>query len=144
MQDVIVVGTDGSDTAKLAVQRAATLAKMMDARLELVSGYRDDSSSIALSAGMYPGDLSEEARQAASACLDQAAAELRALGLEVETHCMRGDAATALINVAETTGASLIVVGNKGMNGSRRFLLGSVPNKVSHHSPCSVMIVRTA
>ena len=37
----------------------------------------------------------------------------------------------------------MIVVGNKGMQGSRRFLLGSVPDKVSHHAPCSVLIVRT-
>ncbi len=39
--------------------------------------------------------------------------------------------------------ADLIVVGNKGMTGAKRFLLGSVPNKVSHHAPCSVMIIRT-
>jgi nucleotide-binding universal stress UspA family protein len=45
--------------------------------------------------------------------------------------------------VAEETGADLIVVGNKGMTGAERFLLGSVPNKVSHHAPCSVLIVRT-
>jgi nucleotide-binding universal stress UspA family protein len=37
----------------------------------------------------------------------------------------------------------MIVVGSKGMHGGRRFLLGNVPNKVSHHAPCSVMIVRT-
>ncbi len=37
----------------------------------------------------------------------------------------------------------LLVVGNKGMTGAKRFLLGSVPNKVSHHAPCSVMIIRT-
>ena len=45
--------------------------------------------------------------------------------------------------MAEEQGADLIVVGNKGMHGSRRFLLGSVPDKVSHHAPCSVLIVRT-
>jgi nucleotide-binding universal stress UspA family protein len=45
--------------------------------------------------------------------------------------------------VAETLGARTIVVGNKGMTSSRRFLLGSVPDKVSHHAPCDVLIVRT-
>jgi hypothetical protein len=45
--------------------------------------------------------------------------------------------------VAEEQGAALIVVGNKGMTGSRRYLLGDVPNKVSHHAPCNVMILRT-
>ena len=45
--------------------------------------------------------------------------------------------------MAEERGADLIVVGNKGMTGARRFLLGSVPNKISHHAPCSVLIIRT-
>ena len=50
---------------------------------------------------------------------------------------------TRILDVAEEQGADLIVVGNKGMTGAKRFLLGSVPNKVSHHAPCSVMIIRT-
>jgi len=66
-----------------------------------------------------------------------------ASGVDVETRAVRGDAADAIIEVAEQVGADLIVVGNKGMTGARRFLLGSVPNKVSHHAPCSVLIVRT-
>ena len=45
--------------------------------------------------------------------------------------------------VAEEQAADLIIVGNKGMTGAKRFLLGSVPNKVSHHAPCSVLIIRT-
>ena len=48
-----------------------------------------------------------------------------------------------LTHMAEENGADLIVVGNKGMTGARRYLLGSVPNNVSHHAPCSVIIVRT-
>jgi nucleotide-binding universal stress UspA family protein len=126
----------------MAVERAAALAQMMGARVELVSGYRQDNS-MALGAGMYPGDLTEEARQAADGCLEGAATQLRARGLQVETHCMCGDPAQSLIDVAETTKADLIVIGSKGMHGGRRFLLGNVPNKVSHHAPCSVMIVRT-
>ncbi len=58
-------------------------------------------------------------------------------------YAREGDPADAILNVAEEANADLIVVGNKGMTGARRFLLGSVPNKVSHHAPCSVIIVRT-
>ena len=54
-----------------------------------------------------------------------------------------GDPADAILDVAEEQNADLIVVGNKGMTGAKRFLLGSVPNKISHHAPCSVMIIRT-
>src|SRR3954466_14188688 len=140
MKDVIVVGTDGSATAEVAVQRAAALAKLMDARVELVSGYRQDYA-LAAGTGMYAGNLAEDARQAASGCLEKAAATLRDGGLEVEAHCMVGDPADVLIDVAEATNAHLIVVGSKGMQGGKRFMLGNVPNKVSHHAPCSVMIV---
>jgi nucleotide-binding universal stress UspA family protein len=55
-----------------------------------------------------------------------------------------GDAADAILDVAEEQQCDLIVVGNKGMTGAKRFLLGSVPNKISHHAPCSVLIVRTS
>ncbi|MFL5896749.1 MAG: universal stress protein [Thermoleophilaceae bacterium] len=145
MFDVIVVGTDGSATADAALTRAAELAKHSGARLELVSGYKENHSAAAgLGAAMYPGDLTAEARDAAGGCLDSAATKLRAAGIEVETHCMSGDPANSIIDIAEATHADLIVVGNKGMQGGQRFLLGNVPNKVSHHAPCSVMIVRTA
>ena len=62
---------------------------------------------------------------------------------QVETFARQGDAADAILDVAEEQRADLIVVGNKGMTGAKRFLLGSVPNKISHHAPCSVLIVRT-
>ena len=143
MHDVIVVGTDGSVTADVAVKRAAVLAKASGARLELVSGYRE-SYSPSVGTGLPGSDANEENRKHAHGLLEKAASRLRAEGLAVETHCMRGDPADALIEVAEATEADLIVVGNKGMQGGKRFLLGSVPNKVSHHAPCSVMIVRTS
>ena len=65
------------------------------------------------------------------------------MGVEAECYARRGDPAEAILDVAEEQDADLIVVGSKGMHGSRRFLLGSVPDKVSHHAPCSVLIVRT-
>ena len=68
---------------------------------------------------------------------------IRGAGAEVRTHARQGDPADALLDVAEELGADVIVVGNKGMTGAKRFLLGSVPNKVSHHAPCSVLIIRT-
>jgi len=61
----------------------------------------------------------------------------------VHKHARTGDAADAIIDVAEEVGADLIMVGNKGMTGAKRFLLGSVPNKISHHATCSVLIVHT-
>ncbi len=63
--------------------------------------------------------------------------------MKVETHPLNGDPADALLATAEQVHADLIVVGNRGMSGMKRFVLGSVPNKVSHHCPCSLLIVDT-
>jgi nucleotide-binding universal stress UspA family protein len=82
-------------------------------------------------------------REDVSSTLEEAANDIQAAGVEVETHAREGDPADAILDVAEEQGVDLIVVGNKGMTGAKRFLLGSVPNKVSHHAPCSVMIIRT-
>ena len=83
-------------------------------------------------------------REDVDATLEEAAEHRReAAGVDVEIYARQGDPADAILDVAEETKADLIVVGNKGMTGARRFLLGSVPNKVSHHAPCSVLIIRT-
>jgi nucleotide-binding universal stress UspA family protein len=74
---------------------------------------------------------------------EHAASHARRQGVKVEVHVVYADAADALVGVAADVGADLLVVGNRGMSGARRFVLGSVPNKVSHHSPCSLLIVDT-
>ena len=88
-------------------------------------------------------DGSETAGEAVTETLEHAATAVRDAGVDVEIHAREGDPADAILDVAEEEKADLIVVGNKGMTGAKRFLLGSVPNKVSHHAPCSVMIIRT-
>ena len=150
--DSIVVGTDGSDTAREAVRRAVDLARALGARVQVVSA----DEPVAETAAAAPVAREDEAAAAAAdaqwavtpragvdAILDDAAAAARAAGVEAEVHARQGSPADAILDVAEETGADLIVVGNKGMTGAERFLLGSVPNKVSHHAPCSVLIVRT-
>lgn len=77
------------------------------------------------------------------AVLSDAAAAFEADGVEVETHVRAGDPADAILSVAEEQRAGLVVVGNRGMTGARRYMLGDVPNKLSHHAPCNVMIVKT-
>jgi nucleotide-binding universal stress UspA family protein len=142
----IVVGTDGSDTAGEAVRQATELARQVGATVHLVSAYEPVSEGrLREERQQVPGDLQwmVNPREDVSQTLDSAAEGLRAAGVEVETHAREGDPADAILDVAEEQGADLIVVGNKGMTGAKRFLLGSVPNKVSHHAPCSVMIIRT-
>lgn len=142
----IVVGTDGSETAAAAVGQAIDLAKMAGAQLNIVSAFEPVSSRrIAGEQQDAPADVQYEIgpREDVNLILEGAAAEAKKAGVEVQTHALENDPADAILNVAEKSGADLIVVGNKGMTGARRFLLGSVPNNVSHHAPCSVIIVRT-
>jgi nucleotide-binding universal stress UspA family protein len=142
----IVVGTDGSETAEQAVQQAADLAKQTGATLSIVSAFAPVSKSrVGEEARGAPADVAHtiSPREDVDMVLGRAAGAGKHEGVEVETHSVEGDPADAILDVAEKTGADLIVVGNKGMTGARRFLLGSVPNKVSHHAPCSVLIIRT-
>lgn len=142
----IVVGTDGSDTAAEAVRQAVDLAKLSGAQLSIVSAYEPvPKRRLEGELEGVPADIQHEIgpREDVNLVLDGAAAAAKQEGLDVQTHPVEGGPSDALLSVAEETGADLIVVGNKGMTGAKRFLLGSVPNNVSHHAPCSVMIVRT-
>jgi nucleotide-binding universal stress UspA family protein len=143
----IVVGTDGSETATQVVRQAIELARAVGGRIELVSAYEPvtDARLREESDQRVPEDLQWmiNPREDVQATLEAAAAEIRAAGVEVEVFARQGDPADAILDVAEERGSDLIVLGNKGMTGAKRFLLGSVPNKVSHHAPCSVLIIRT-
>jgi nucleotide-binding universal stress UspA family protein len=142
----IVVGTDGSDTAGEAVRQAAELAERLGAEVHVVSAYepvattrlREESENV-------PSDVQWmiNPREDVQAVLDAAVAVIGETGVQVEIYAREGDPADAILDVAEEQKADLIVVGNKGMTGAKRFLLGSVPNKVSHHAPCAVLIIRT-
>jgi nucleotide-binding universal stress UspA family protein len=142
----IVVGTDGSETATEAVRQAADLARAVGAKLELVSAYEPvPEQRLSEERRHAPEDLqwAISPREDVDATLEAAAAVARDAGIAVEVYPRQGDPADAILDVAEEREADLIIVGNKGMTGAKRFLLGSVPNKVSHHAPCSVLIIRT-
>ena len=143
MYKVIVVGTDGSDRAGIAVAHAIALAKMSGAQLHAVqvvhpgvnSGFSDSSGGQA---------EIETLRAQVEATRSKVLAEAKESGVNAEVHNPDGaDVADALIDVAETVQADLIVIGNRGMSSMTRVLLGNVPNTVTHRSPCSVLIVDT-
>jgi nucleotide-binding universal stress UspA family protein len=146
MFDHIVVGTDGSETAGHAVREAIELAKISGAKLDVVSAYEPISRDrLRGESAEVPGDVRHgvNPREDVNLTLDNAAGDAKQQGVEVQTYPREGDPADAILDVAEEIDADLIVVGNKGMTGAKRFLLGSVPNKISHHAPCGVWIVRT-
>lgn len=119
MYGKILLTTDGSQTAESAARLGAELAGASGAQMLLV----------------HVGDP-EQGR----AILDRTNG---AIGGAAETVSVEGDPADMILEVAEREQVDLIVVGNRGMTGARRFLLGSVPNRVSHHAPCDVFIAKT-
>jgi nucleotide-binding universal stress UspA family protein len=141
MYSKIVVGTDGSPTAKTALKHAIDLAASAGATIHIVSAYR--AKGVPITVGTDAESWTVDDRTRVDAVLDAAAATARGKGLTVETHAVERDPGDAIVDVAGEVGADLVVVGNKGMKGAKRFLLGSVPNKVAHNAPCSVVIVKT-
>jgi nucleotide-binding universal stress UspA family protein len=143
MGDSIVVGTDGSETAKQAVSEAVRLAKALSAPVHVVSAYQPMHARVSGApegaAKVWQPLPDDEVER----ILTEAVAGVRLAGLEVTSHAIRKDPADALLHVADEVGASMIIVGSKGMHGARRLALGNVPNKVSHHARCNVLIVAT-
>jgi nucleotide-binding universal stress UspA family protein len=137
---VIVVGTDGSPRAGVAVEEALELARLTGATVHAVHAIHtpavidDPQAAQAMMDGM---------RNHADAIQEELLEHAKRKSVTVEFHSSVGEPANALVELAETVNADLVVVGNRGMSGMKRFVLGSVPNKVSHHCPCSVLIVDT-
>lgn len=149
MFTTIVVGTDGSDTAALAVREAAELARAGGGTLHIVHAFQPvDMGRMAMAAGTggaaidFDGINTGIEAGGRRICADAASPD-RIGDVVCETHVVPGDPGEALISVAEAVQADLIVVGNRGMTGLKRFVLGSVPNKIAHHAPCSVLISHT-
>jgi nucleotide-binding universal stress UspA family protein len=142
----VLVGTDGSEGATRAVRHAALLAKAHGARLTVLSAFQPDPTATARAQEEAPEEIKWRITDAAAADEHAEAGRRAALELgvaDVRVRAEPGDAAEALVNAADDTGADVIVVGSKGMTSAARFLLGAVPNKVSHHAPCDVLIVHT-
>jgi nucleotide-binding universal stress UspA family protein len=144
MYKVVVVGTDGSPTADLAVQAAADIARSLGAALHIVTATRAPRAQLGAASGAPLVDsgagaaLADEAGQR----VGERAAAAYGSGLQVETHAAQGNADDVILGTAVDVGADLIVVGSKGMRGARRYL-GSVPNSVAHGAHCAVLIVKT-
>jgi nucleotide-binding universal stress UspA family protein len=143
----IVIGTDGSETAAEAVRQAGEIGQRLGADVLVVSAYEPVSQQRLREERQHvPDDMAHTVgpKEDVEATLTEAVEALKSGGIDnVKTFSRQGDPADAILDVAEEEKADLIIVGNKGMTGAKRFLLGSVPNKVSHHAPCSVLIVRT-
>ena len=143
MVQTVAVGTDGSGTASKAVDFAIDLAARYEAKVVFISAYVPVSGSRLKREGR---DAPEELQwminpaEDVEATLRECEERAEERGLSWSSEARQGDAAKVLVDVAGAVSADVLVIGNKGME---RKVLGSVPNTVSHHAPCSVLIVKT-
>jgi nucleotide-binding universal stress UspA family protein len=142
MFSTVAVGTDGSQTASVAIEFAADMARRYGARLVLLSAFQDTQRAARwgtdafVAAVEWAASTSAEVRE----ILSRTEADLKSRGIDCTTRVDEGDPAAVLVQLATECGADLLVVGSKGMH---RRMLGSVPNTVTHKAPCSVLVVKT-
>jgi nucleotide-binding universal stress UspA family protein len=140
----ILVGTDGSVTAARAVQHAIGLAKCHQAHLHVVS-VNKDITVLATAAGVPSGaelvssGLNEDANELLSGVVEEA----KQAGVEATAHVLKGQPSEEICKLAGNLDVDLIVIGNRGMQSLIRFLWDPIPDTISHHAPCSVLIVDT-
>jgi maltose/moltooligosaccharide transporter len=141
--DRVVVGSDGTPTSLYAVDRAAEVAQAAQARLVVVTAYRDGSASAAnavegVHRDLYGADVAREALTKSVTGLTRERARF------IEQRLVAGDPAQALLDTVGANPANLIVVGNRGLGASQGQLLGSVPANVVRNAVCDVLIVQTS
>jgi maltose/moltooligosaccharide transporter len=143
--DRVVVGSDGTPTSLYAVDRAAEVAQAAQARLVVVTAYRDGPASASAANAvegvhrdLYGADVAREALTKSVTGLTRERARF------IEQRLVAGDPAQALLDTVGANPANLIVVGNRGLGASQGQLLGSVPANVVRNAVCDVLIVQTS
>lgn len=158
----ILVGADGSATAMRAVEMASDLAKHLGIKPTILTAYQPPTEEELKKMRSDPNDplnqwSSGKAQRStpdefkwrladasqAQDVLERAAEHASKLGVEAQCKAVEGPPADTLIKVAKDEAVDLIVVGSVGMTGAKRFALGNVPNRVSHHAPTDVLILHT-
>jgi nucleotide-binding universal stress UspA family protein len=142
MYKVIVVGTDGSDRAGIAVRQAMAFAKVSGAELHAVNVVHA-AVTVGFADSREGQDRVNLMREEAEAIRTRLLSDAEAEGVSLKVHNPGGDAAKAILGTAEDLSADLVVVGNRGMSGAKRFVQGSVPNTIAHNCHCDILIVDT-
>ena len=136
MISTVAVGTDGSETASEAVKQAAEFARRFDAKLVLLSAFKNEPPPTGTDEAQWAYSPAAQLRE----ILARTETEINEQGIECTTMVDEGDPGDVLVRLADDCGADVLVIGNKGM---QRRVLGSVPKSVAHNAGCSVFVVKT-
>jgi len=142
--DRVVVGSDGTPTSMYSVDRAAEVAQAAQARLVVVTAYRDADPAPAstpaerMHRDLYGADIARKALEKSVSGITQDRARY------VDQRLVAGDPAQALLDTVGSNPANLIVVGNRGLGATEGQLLGSVARDVVKNAVCDVLVVQTS
>jgi nucleotide-binding universal stress UspA family protein len=136
MARTLVLGYDGSDGARAALEKAVEVAKLEGARIVVVFAYE-----IPAAYGGETGDYRRAVRELAEQTTANAVERIAAARVEHEVELVPERPAQGLVEVAERVGASMIVIGTNGEHPIKGVVLGSVPHKLLHISPVPVLVV---
>jgi nucleotide-binding universal stress UspA family protein len=142
----VLVGTDGSDSSFVAVERAAQVAGGAGARLIIACAFRplDRREEQRASEELGMDSYKVHGSNPADSVLNEAVERAKLAGAgQIELQPAEGDPVDVLLRIAGEVGANLIVVGNRGLNSLAGRLLGSVPSNISHRATCDVLIAYT-
>ena len=150
MLSKVLIPTDGSETARKAMDFAARLLAGSSCEVVLLAVVEEPAYATFWSDGLVAPEvilppteeLKEELRGKAEETLSAEAESLRAAGLRTTVRLRFGNPATEILQEAEDGGYEMIVMGSHGRGVLGGFLLGSVSNRVVHHAKCPVLVVR--
>jgi nucleotide-binding universal stress UspA family protein len=137
----ILLATDGSIPARGATAAALELARATGWPLHAVSVWTLSPNATGFANGLLP-ELIRLAREHAENVLDDLALEAEGAGVELHRRVGGGPPAIAICEEAADLGATVVVLGSRGLGAGKRFLFGSVSNTVVHEAPCPVLVIR--
>jgi nucleotide-binding universal stress UspA family protein len=139
MFDKILLAYDGSDGAKLALEKVVAFAKLANPELHLLAVGRIPEYAETVS---ETEEAREQARSYYSKIMEDAADHLKQRGLSATIHIDFGKPADTILRIAEDVGVDLLVLGTHPHSAARRRFLGATVDKVIDHAHCSVLVVR--
>ncbi|NJL53607.1 MAG: universal stress protein [Hydrococcus sp. SU_1_0] len=156
MYQRILVAVDNTELSQQAFQKALSLAQAFTANLHIINvlsplrAEYQDTTSLAFSGSYYPDTLNDvmqeewvNIQEIGWNLLQSLEEKAKQQGIKVEITQQIGQPEQEITDFARNWQADLIVIGSHGRKGISEFLFGSVSNYVSHHVPCSVLLVHS-
>ena len=140
----ILIGVDGSPHSRAALDYVKRMTWPKETKVTVLTVSIPMIASTVVDAGglTWMQTAEEEMTPQAQDLASRAEQELRDAGYATESRIVKGDPRDALVDLATSLRADLVVVGSHGRTGLAKLVLGSVASHVVTHAPCSVLVVK--